>query len=121
ALVLSAPPRYSPARRAARLRFAAVSIAAGAASFYPRGLAPPPVPMLPGGLRPVGWALSELRRHEPAAVLAAASALGRFTSREWIGSLDVPTAVIVHSRDRVVPTNRQRKLAAALLDSSVIE
>jgi pimeloyl-ACP methyl ester carboxylesterase len=58
---------------------------------------------------------------EPAAILSAAAALGRFTSREWIGSVRVPAAVVVHTRDRVVPPHRQRKLAAALHDAAVVE
>ncbi len=119
-LVLSATARDFRGRPADRLRFAAAGVAAAAASLGPATLAPP-VPVLPGGLRPVGWALAELRRHEPAGVMAAAAAIGRFTSREWIGSLAVPAAVIVHTRDRLVPTHRQRKLAAALPDATVVE
>jgi 3-oxoadipate enol-lactonase len=117
-LILSATARDFRGHPAERLRFAAIGALAAAT---PPALLPLPVPRLPGRLRPVGWALSELQRHEPAAVLSAAAALGRFTSRDWIHDLDKPTAVIVHGRDRLVPTHRQHKLAAAMPDSATIE
>jgi pimeloyl-ACP methyl ester carboxylesterase len=120
-LVFCATSRDFRGRPADRLRFGAIGAFAAAAAIGPRRLTPPIVPLLPGGLRPVGWALAELRRHEPAALLSAAAALGRYSSREWIGSLDVPAAVIVHTKDRLVPTSRQRKLAAALPGATVIE
>jgi 3-oxoadipate enol-lactonase len=120
-LVLSATARDFRGRPADRLRFGAVGALSLAARIGPAALAPPIVPILPGSLRPAGWALAELRRHEPAAVLAAAASLGRFTSREWVGSLEVPASVIVHLQDRLVPTHRQRKLAAALGDADVVE
>jgi pimeloyl-ACP methyl ester carboxylesterase len=37
-----------------------------------------------------------------------------FTSHEWIGSIDVPTAVVVTRNDRIVPPRRQWKLIDAL-------
>jgi 3-oxoadipate enol-lactonase len=119
-LILCATARDFRGRPADRLRFG-VAGALAATAALPPWPALPAVPVLPGALRPMGWALSELRRHEPAAILGAAAALGRFTSREWIGSIKVPAAVVVHTRDRVVPTHRQRKLAAALHDAAVVE
>src|SRR4051794_39820459 len=119
-LILCATARDFRGHPADRVRFAAVGAIAAGARFGPAALAPP-APVLPGNLRPVGWALAEARRHEPSAVLAAAAALGRFTSREWIGAIDVPTTVIVHERDRVVPTRRQRKLAEAIDGAAVVE
>ena len=119
-LVLSATSRDFRGHPRDRLRFAAVGIAAAAAPFGPRSFGPA-VPVLPGALRHVSWTLAELRRHEPAAILSAAAALGRFTSREWIGRIAAPTTVIVHTRDKVVPTNRQYKLAAALADTHTVE
>ncbi|MBV9411006.1 MAG: alpha/beta fold hydrolase [Acidimicrobiia bacterium] len=60
------------------------------------------------------WAMRELRRGDPASLAAAAAALGRFTSHEWIGQVDVPTAVVLTTRDRAVPPVRQQKLADAI-------
>jgi pimeloyl-ACP methyl ester carboxylesterase len=48
-------------------------------------------------------------------------AVGTFSSHAWIGSVDVPTALVVTRHDRVVPPRRQWKLARALPDATVIE
>jgi 3-oxoadipate enol-lactonase len=61
-----------------------------------------------------GWAEAELRRAHPAHMLAAAHELGRFSSREWIGNVDVPTSVVVTAEDVLVPPARQAALAAAI-------
>jgi 3-oxoadipate enol-lactonase len=55
-----------------------------------------------------------------ATVAAAIAAVGEFTSHEWIGDIDVPVAVVVTTRDSVVPTARQMKLAQALPHATVI-
>jgi 3-oxoadipate enol-lactonase len=60
------------------------------------------------------WAATELRRNDVRMLAEAGAAIGRFTSHEWIGDIDVPSAVVVTLRDRVVPTHRQLKLADAL-------
>ena len=60
------------------------------------------------------WAVAELARNDPAALLEGFPALRRFDSRAWIGGVDVPTAVVVTARDRVVPPGRQLGLAAAI-------
>ena len=67
------------------------------------------------------WALSEMRRTSLVDALAAMQAVGEFTSHSWIGSVDVPTAVVVTRHDRVVPPRRQWKLAHALPDATVVE
>ncbi|MHB8464712.1 MAG: alpha/beta fold hydrolase [Acidimicrobiales bacterium] len=67
------------------------------------------------------WALEELGRNDPAAVLEAVRALQHFDSRPWIGEVDVPTAVVVTTEDRVVPPERQRRMAAAIPGASVWE
>ena len=67
------------------------------------------------------WALSEMRRTSLVDALSAMQAVGEFTSHSWIGSVDVPTAVVVTRHDRVVPPRRQLKLAHALPDPTVVE
>ena len=47
-------------------------------------------------------------------VVEAGQALATFSSRDWIGGVDVPTAVLVTELDTVVPPRRQRALAAAI-------
>lgn len=63
----------------------------------------------------------ELAGHDPTTVLQAAGAVGGFSSRGWIGEIDVPTAVIVTSRDTTVPPRRQRRMASLIPDAQVIE
>ena len=60
------------------------------------------------------WAFDELRRHDVRSVLEAAETLGRFSSREWIGDIEVPVSVVVTSQDRLVPPRRQVKLAESI-------
>ena len=67
-----------------------------------------------------GWARDEVSRMNPAAVVEAAAALGRFRSEGWIGSVDVPASVLIHLRDHVVPTRRQNALADAIGDAKVV-
>lgn len=66
-----------------------------------------------------GWAEAELRRAHPAHMLAAAHELGRFSSRSWIGTVDVPTSVVVTAEDVLVPPARQETLAAAIPGATV--
>jgi pimeloyl-ACP methyl ester carboxylesterase len=67
------------------------------------------------------WALAELRSTSPWAVAQAVAALGRHHSTPWLGRVDVPTAVVVTARDRVMPPERQRALAAAVPGATVHE
>lgn len=64
---------------------------------------------------------SELGGHTPATVLQAASAVAGFSSHDWIGRVDVPTAVIVTTRDELVPPKRQRRLAESIDGATVYE
>jgi 3-oxoadipate enol-lactonase len=65
------------------------------------------------------WALDEVARNDPAALLEGFRALQTFNSAEWIGGVDVPTAVVVTTGDRIVPPSRQRKLAEAVPGATV--
>jgi 3-oxoadipate enol-lactonase len=65
------------------------------------------------------WAMRELRRSDPASLAAAAVALGRFSSHNWIGQVDVPTAIVLTTRDQAVPPHRQQKLAEAIPGATV--
>ena len=60
------------------------------------------------------WIMDELQAGDPAAIAEAAGAIARYSSHEWIGDVDVPTAVVVTEHDRLVPPHRQRKLAASI-------
>lgn len=60
------------------------------------------------------WAADELRRHDAATLLQAGWAIGSFSSADWIGEVDVPTAVVITTQDPVVTPSRQQRLAAAI-------
>jgi 3-oxoadipate enol-lactonase len=47
-------------------------------------------------------------------VISAARAASDFTSHDWIGQIDVPSAVIVTTRDQAVSPTRQYRLAQAI-------
>jgi 3-oxoadipate enol-lactonase len=63
----------------------------------------------------------EFAGHDPVAVIQATRALSGFSSHDWIGGVDVPTAVIVTARDELVPPERQRKLAASIPGVEIFE
>lgn len=60
------------------------------------------------------WAMAEFRSTSAWAMLAAIDDIGRFDSAPWIRRVDVPTSVVVATRDRLIPTRRQRRLAASI-------
>ena len=66
------------------------------------------------------YAHAEMSLTSMATVAAAVAAVGEFTSHEWIGDVDVPVSVLVTTRDSVVPTSRQLKLAEAIPHAAVI-
>jgi pimeloyl-ACP methyl ester carboxylesterase len=59
------------------------------------------------------WTIGELMRHEARDVAEAGRELGRFDSRPWLGSVDVPAAMVLTSRDSAVSPAKQRELADA--------
>ena len=65
------------------------------------------------------WARAQLSRTTLAAAISAMEAASEFTSHRWIGQVNVPTAVVVTTRDHIVPVNRQLKLARAIPGASV--
>jgi diacylglycerol O-acyltransferase len=67
------------------------------------------------------WTRAQLRRTSLGTALSAVQAVCEFTSHSWISRVDVPAAVVVTTRDRIVPASRQRKLAAAIPGASVHE
>lgn len=59
------------------------------------------------------WVQSELMRSSARDIAEAGRELGRFDSRPWLGSVGVPIAVVITTRDDAVPAHKQRELAAA--------
>jgi 3-oxoadipate enol-lactonase len=60
------------------------------------------------------WAYEQISRHDWTKVLEAGRAIGTFSSRTWIGEVDVPSAVIVTERDLIVPPQRQVHLLESI-------
>jgi pimeloyl-ACP methyl ester carboxylesterase len=67
------------------------------------------------------WARAQLSRTTLATAVSAMHAVCEFTSDSWISQVDVPTAVVVTARDRIVPPNRQLELARSVPGASVHE
>jgi pimeloyl-ACP methyl ester carboxylesterase len=60
------------------------------------------------------WVAAELSRGSARDIAEAGRELGRFDSRTWIRQLDVPSAVVVTTRDKAVPPRKQYELAESL-------
>ncbi len=67
------------------------------------------------------WALSEFRATSPRALAHAVAAVSRFDSSSWIGGVDVPTAVVINERDRIIAPGRQRWIARQIYGSTSYE
>jgi 3-oxoadipate enol-lactonase len=67
------------------------------------------------------WAVNHLRRTALTTTLSAMQAVSEFTSHDWVSEIDVPTAVVIPTQDRVVPPHRQHKLAQAIPGAAVYE
>ncbi len=123
-LVLCATARHFAPRSLSRLARASLPFAAAATRLVPslvhqqathRMLQSIEHPELRERVR------DELLGHDPATIVQAAQAVTTFSSRDWIGEVDVPTAVVVTTRDELVPEPRQRKLAASIRGAEVFE
>lgn len=68
----------------------------------------------------VPWVASELHRNDAGAIVHAGQSLSRYDARPWAGSLGVPAASLVTTRDRLVKPRKQRALADSL-DAFVID
>lgn len=66
------------------------------------------------------WGRSEFRSTSAWSMPAVLAALGSFNSAPWIGAVDVPTSVVVTTRDHTIPTRRQLRLAAAIPGADVV-
>jgi 3-oxoadipate enol-lactonase len=83
----------------------------GARGFMPT-LAP-----TSGSLGP--WAADEIRRHHPRSIVEAAVELGSYDAEEWIGEIDVPTAVVLTTRDNTVDPLMQLRMARMIPGATV--
>jgi pimeloyl-ACP methyl ester carboxylesterase len=116
-LVLCATSRDFRGRWHERVQFAGLGLVVTSLRLAPVPAMERLAEQFPEGLADVAsrrWAFDELRYHDLRTVLEAAGTLGGFSSREWIGDIDVPVSVVVTSQDRLVPPRRQVKLASSI-------
>lgn len=69
----------------------------------------------------LGWVVGEFDRGSPEDIAEAGRELSRFDSRGWIGTVDVPAAVIVAAADKLLPPAWQRGLGARIPDALVTD
>ena len=72
---------------------------------------------MPDGYR---WALGEFQATSTGAMLRAMAEIVRFDSRPWLAEIDVPTSVVVPSRDKFISPRHQRWLAEQIPDAQAI-
>jgi len=65
------------------------------------------------------WAVQQAASHDWRLILEAGGALGNYDARGWLPSVDVPTAVIVTTNDRVVNPQRQEELGSTIPNAYV--
>lgn len=84
---------------------------------------------IPFAVRPVrrsrhvslpAWAQAEFRRHDLRMVVEAGHSIGTYHA-PWVAEIDVPTAVIVTTQDRLVDPEQQYAMAAAIPGARVFE
>lgn len=64
---------------------------------------------------PLGrWAAEQARQNHLRSLIDAAHELSLYDASPWIGSIDVPVALVVSERDETVPTREQERLHAAI-------
>lgn len=67
------------------------------------------------------WALEQWRATSPWAIGQAVASLGRFRSTHWLPMVDVPTAVLIPQHDKVIPPQRQHRVASLIPEVTVHE
>jgi pimeloyl-ACP methyl ester carboxylesterase len=60
------------------------------------------------------WMIGEVDRGSAEDIAEAGRELSRFDARDWLGAVDVPTAVVITRRDKLVPLANQHDLVARL-------
>lgn len=64
------------------------------------------------------WARAEMQRHDPRQLLEAGVAMSNYHGR-WVDGIDVPTAVLVTTRDRAVNPFAQLRMALRIPDAEI--
>jgi pimeloyl-ACP methyl ester carboxylesterase len=64
------------------------------------------------------WARAEMGRHSSRMVMEAGIAMSNYKAK-WIKHVDVPTAVLITTKDRAIPALAQAQMALAIPDATV--
>lgn len=67
------------------------------------------------------WVVAELDRGSAEDIAEAGRELGRYDARQWLAGVDVPTSVVITTRDSLVPVEAQRDLADRIPQAVVYE
>jgi 3-oxoadipate enol-lactonase len=116
-LVLCATARYFTAQRYPVLTRAILPGAVVGARLAPKLVLSQIIEGMVRGIpgpKAQDYVRKEMSGSDPAALAQATRAVLRFSSRDWASNIAVPTAVVVTTRDNIVPTRRQYALAAAI-------
>jgi hypothetical protein len=65
------------------------------------------------------WARSEMGRHDLRMILEAGQAIGTYSSKHWSHEVDVPTSVLITTRDGAIDPTAQSRLALAIPDAHI--
>lgn len=68
----------------------------------------------------IPWLIGEIRRNDGWIVSRAGRALAKYDARDWAGTLGVPAAYLLTTKDQLVAVSRQRELASAM-SADVVE
>ncbi len=114
AIVLSATAQHFQDSESAKvwkwMGAVAVALSVAPRAAWRAGFRQAKIPVSPR----TAWWLSELMRNSARDLAEAGRELGRFDSRPWLGSINVPAAAVITTRDQSVSVDRQRELAAVI-------
>ena len=71
---------------------------------------------------PLGnWAREQARLNDLRTMLESGHEVASYDATDWISSINLPTAVVLTTRDETVPLHRQQQLANAITHTTAIE
>jgi pimeloyl-ACP methyl ester carboxylesterase len=65
------------------------------------------------------WAQAEMRRHSARMVMEAGVAMSNYNASRWIGRIDVPTEVLITTKDRAIAPITQAQMALAIPEATI--
>ncbi|MGD9700950.1 MAG: alpha/beta fold hydrolase [Acidimicrobiia bacterium] len=77
------------------------------------------VPTGASGTPMAAWARKEMSKHSPRLLLEAGQSVATYSSKDWLHRVDVPTSVLVTTRDSAVMPVAQFRMATAIPNSHV--